>query len=105
MPHTKPMARFISTWKRLRIWRALPILVWWLIPLVGVAYVLSANYSALGFRWFANYNGQAVGWQTIGQTFLSRYPNLYGVTLKFGTGNLKSNPSPPLTLHLRQAPT
>ncbi|HYP42177.1 MAG TPA: hypothetical protein VEX13_17605, partial [Chloroflexia bacterium] len=83
--------------------------LWWLIPLIVVACVLLASYTALANRRFERINGlpgELLPGQTIGQSFVSRYPNLSGVELRIGTYRQGGGPAnATLVLHLRASPT
>lgn len=83
-------------------------LLWWAVPLVGLACVLIASYSALTHRRFPNANeplSELLPGRSVGQTFVARYPNLSGVEVRLGTYGRGSQPSTSsLVLHLREAP-
>ncbi|HYO50362.1 MAG TPA: hypothetical protein VEW94_10970, partial [Chloroflexia bacterium] len=82
--------------------------LWWLIPLIVVACVLPASYTALTNRRYERINGvpgELLPGHTIGQSFVSRYPNLSGVELRIGTYRQGGGPAnATLVLHLRASP-
>ena len=82
--------------------------LWWLIPLIVVACILFASYTALANRRYERINGVAgelLPGHAIGQSFVSRYPNLSGVELRIGTYRQGGGPAnATLVLHLRASP-
>ncbi|MDQ3930093.1 MAG: hypothetical protein M3328_13220, partial [Chloroflexota bacterium] len=82
--------------------------LWWLIPLIVVACVLPASYAALTNRRFERISGvpgELLPGHAIGQSFVSRYPNLSGVELRIGTYRQGGGPAnATLVLHLRASP-
>jgi hypothetical protein len=83
-------------------------LVRWLVPLLGLAWVLTLNYGALTHKRYPGVNGsvgELLAGESVGQTFVSRYSDLSGVELQIGTYGYGQQPSPaPLVLHLKAAP-
>lgn len=82
-------------------------LLWWLIPLLGLAVVLASSYAALTERRYSNANGvsgELLAGHSVGQSFVSRYDGLSGVELQVGTYGRGGKPSAAsLALHLRLA--
>lgn|GEM_PF-2196665 len=83
--------------------------LWWLVPVAAIVLVLLSSYVTLSARRYPAANavvGEMLAGQTVGQTFVSRYPNLSGVELQIGTYREGSGPAKAsLVLHLRAAPT
>ncbi len=84
------------------------LVLWWLVPVVGLALVLWTSYAALTERRSDDINGvpgELLAGHSFGQSFAARYAGLSGVELRVGTYRQGAGPArATLVLHLRSVP-